>query len=102
MSTSRSPFERSPLSGIAGFVVALVVIYILFKIVGWFVSILYMVAPIIFIASLIIDHKVFLGYAKTLQRLFKRNWIMGHRRYAVEPGALSPGLRLLAGHGPVP
>lgn len=77
MANSRSPFDRSPLSGIGGFLVGLVVLYVLFKLASWFFSLLWWAAPIIFIASLIIDHKVFLGYVGSIKRLFERNWMLG-------------------------
>jgi len=77
MSTSRSPFERSPLGGIGGFIVALVVLYALFKLAGFVFNLLWWAAPVIFIASLVIDHTVFLGYVKSIKKLFDRNWIMG-------------------------
>lgn len=77
MSTSRSPFDRNPLGGIGGFIIGLVLLYALFKLAGWFFTLLWWAAPVIFIASLIIDHKVFLGYVGSIKRLFQRNWIMG-------------------------
>jgi hypothetical protein len=77
MSTSRSPFDRSPLGGIGGFVVGLILLYVLFKLAGWLFSLLWWAGPFIFIASLIIDHKVFLGYIGSIKRLFQRNWVMG-------------------------
>ena len=73
----QSPFDRSPLGGIGGLLIALVVLYLLFRLVGLFFKILWWAAPVIFIASLIIDHRVFLGYLKSIQNLFKRNWIYG-------------------------
>jgi len=77
MAQSRSPFDRSPLGGIGGFIVGLIILYILFKLAGWVLSLLWWAAPIIFIASLIIDHKVFLGYVGSIKRLFEKNWIFG-------------------------
>ncbi|MTB51781.1 hypothetical protein [Lewinella sp. W8] len=77
MASPRSPFDRSPLGGIGGFIIGLVVLYVLFKLASWFFSLLWWAAPIIFIASLIIDHKVFLGYVGSIKRLFERNWLMG-------------------------
>ncbi len=77
MSKSSSPFERSPLGGIGGFLIGLVVLYFLFKLAGWFFTLLWWAAPVIFIASLVIDHKVFLGYVGSIKRLFQRNWILG-------------------------
>ena len=84
MSTSRSPFERSPFNGIVGLLIGVLVIYLLFTGISWAVWLLYKVAWLIFIASLIIDHTVFMGYAKSIGRLFERNWMMG-----LAAGALS-------------
>lgn len=84
MSTSRSPFERSPFNGIVGLLVGILVIYLLFTGISWAVWLLYKVAWLIFIASLVIDHTVFLGYAKSIGKLFERNWMMG-----LAAGALS-------------
>ncbi|WP_020570021.1 hypothetical protein [Neolewinella persica] len=77
MSSPRSPFDRSPLGGIGGFIVGLIILYALFKLAGVFFSILWWAGPFIFIASLIVDHKVFLGYVGSLKRLFQRNWLLG-------------------------
>lgn len=77
MSTSRSPFDKSPFSGIIGLVVGVLIIFVLLNVVGWIISLLYKFAWIIFIASLVIDHTVFLGYVKSIGRLFERNKVMG-------------------------
>ncbi|MFT5997817.1 MAG: hypothetical protein ACI81P_000262 [Neolewinella sp.] len=77
MSSSRSPFDRSPLGGIGGFVVGLILLYVLFKLAWWFFSLLWWAGPFIFIASIIIDRSVFMGYIGSIKRLFERNWMMG-------------------------
>lgn len=77
MSQSRSPFERSPLGGIGGFIIGLVVLYVLFKLASFVFSLLWYAAPLIFVASLIIDHTVFLGYVKSIKKLFDRSPLMG-------------------------
>jgi hypothetical protein len=77
MSNSRSPFDRSPLGGIGGFIVGLVILYVLYRVAVGVFSLLWWAGPFIFIASLIIDHKVFLGNVGSIKRLFQRNWIMG-------------------------
>jgi len=84
MSTPRSPFERSPFNGIVGLLVGILIIYLLFTGISWAVWLLYKVAWLLFIASLVIDHTVFLGYAKSIGKLFERNWMMG-----LAAGALS-------------
>ncbi len=77
MVSFRSPFERSPVSTAIGIVVALVVLYVLFSIVGWIIALMYRLAPLVLIAALIIDYRVVTGYLKGIQKLFKRNWIYG-------------------------
>ncbi|MCP9234924.1 hypothetical protein [Lewinella sp. JB7] len=77
MASFRSPFERSPLATIGGIIISLVVLYVMFSIVGWVVSLLYKFSWLILIAALIIDYKVVLGFFRALQGLFKRNAIYG-------------------------
>lgn len=77
MSRSSSPFDSNPISGIAGFIVALVVLYLLWNLVGFLYSILSFAAPVMFIASLIIDSSVAKGYFKSIQSLFERKWYYG-------------------------
>ncbi|PHI20661.1 hypothetical protein CEQ90_06310 [Lewinellaceae bacterium SD302] len=67
----------SPFSGIIGILFAVVVFYLLFKLASFVFSILWSLAPLIFLASLIIDHKVFTNYANSIYDLFKRNWMLG-------------------------
>lgn len=77
MFQQRSSASSSPLRGIVGIIVAVVAIYLLIRITGFVFSLIWQAAPIIFIASLIIDHKVFTEYANSVFRLFKRNWLYG-------------------------
>lgn len=77
MSRSRSPFDSNPISGIAGFIIALVVLYVLWNLVGFLYSILSFAAPVMFIASLIIDSSVATGYFKSIKSLFERKWYYG-------------------------
>jgi len=87
MSSSRNPFDRSPFSGIIGLVIGVVLIFVLINLVGFVVSLMYKFSWIILIASLVIDHTVFLGYAKSIGRLFQRNKVMG-----IAAGVLSVAL----------
>lgn len=73
----QQPSNRSPFGGIFGIIVAIAAFYLLFKLAGFVFSILWSLAPVIFLASLIVDHKVFTGYANTVYDLFKRNWMVG-------------------------
>ncbi|WP_116105884.1 hypothetical protein [Lewinella sp. IMCC34191] len=77
MATFRSPFDRSPVGTIIGIVIFVAVLYVLFSIVGWFISLLYRYSWLILIAALIIDYRVVLGYFKGLKRLFERNAVYG-------------------------
>ena len=72
-----SPFERSPLGGIGGLLLALVVLYLLFRLAAFAFKLLWWAGPILFIVSLFIDHRVFLGYFNSIKRLFSRNWVLG-------------------------
>ncbi len=74
---TNSPFERSPLGGIGSLIIGILLLVVLFKLAGFVFGLLKWIAPIIFIASLIIDHKVFLGYVGSIKRLFERNWMYG-------------------------
>lgn len=77
MFRSRSPFDSNPLGGILGFIVALIVLYFLFNLLGFLYNLLWYAAPVMFIASLIIDYTVFTGYLKSIQALFARKWYLG-------------------------
>lgn len=73
----RSPFERSPVGTVVSIVIALVFFYVLFELARFVLSLIWYAAPLIFIASLVIDYKVFVGFLGQLKRLFQRNWILG-------------------------
>lgn len=75
MSQSRSPFNG--VNGILGLLIGVFVLYVIFNIVGWIFWLLYKVGVIFFIASLIIDHTVFTGFANSVKGLWQRNWVMG-------------------------
>ncbi|OAV44872.1 hypothetical protein [Lewinella sp. 4G2] len=77
MSRFRNPLERSPLGTVGSILVALLFFYLLFKLLGFVFSLIWYVAPLIFIASLVIDYKVFVGFLTMLGNLFKKNWIWG-------------------------
>ena len=77
MAQFRSPFERSPLGTFGSIAVALLFFYLLFKLLAFVFQLMWWAAPLILIASLVIDHKVFLGYLKMVGNLFQRNWIYG-------------------------
>ena len=77
MSRFRNPLERSPLGTVGSILLALLFFYLLFKLLGFVFSLIWYIAPIIFIASLVIDHKVFLGFLKMLGNLFQKNWVYG-------------------------
>ncbi len=69
--------SSSPFSGIVGILIAIVFFFVLFKITGMIFWLIWKVAPVVFIASLVIDHKVFTQYVNTVFALFKRNWLYG-------------------------
>ena len=77
MATYRSPFDRSPVGTIVGIVLFLAVLYVMFSIVGWIITLLYKYSWLILIAALIIDYRVVLGYLKGVKRLFDRNPVYG-------------------------
>lgn len=76
MSTNRSyQFSKvNPLVLLVGFVAVIIVLFWLAKKILGIIS---MIAPFLLIASLIINHKVVLGYGKWIVQSFKRNWIFG-------------------------
>ena len=77
MATYRSPFDRSPVGTIIGIVIFVAVLYVMFSIVGWIISLLYKYSWLILIAALIIDYRVVLSYLKGIKRLFDRNPVYG-------------------------
>lgn len=63
----------NPLNTIAAILVGIVIMVGLFYVARFIMRLLWIVAPILFIASLIIDHRVFLGYLRRVRDLFSRN-----------------------------
>lgn len=75
----RRNFEpiRNPFSAVVSVLVMLLVLVGLFFIAKFIFKLLWWVAPLIFIASLIIDVNVFLDYTRWVGRLFRRSIWMG-------------------------
>lgn len=67
----------NPFSSATGIIIAVLFFLLLFYLTKIIFKILWFVSPLLFIASLIIDHTVFLGYAKWIGGLLKRNPIVG-------------------------
>ncbi len=73
-------FEIKPpstLSIILGLAVLILFLFGLFKIASWGYSLLYYASPILLIATLIINHKVVLGYSSWLGQLFRAQPLLG-------------------------
>lgn len=68
---------NSPINAILSVLAMAVILIGLFYLASFLLRILYWAAPFVFIASLIIDHKVFLGYVGWISRLLKRNTLFG-------------------------
>lgn len=66
-----------PFSSIVGILIMVGVILGLYYISKAIFSLLYFVSPILFIATLIIDHKVVLNFGKWLINLTKKNAVLG-------------------------
>ncbi len=73
MSQQQTYSSSNPLRAIMGLVFLVVVLYLVFKVVGFVVSLLWYLVPILFIATLIIDHKVVLDFGKWIGQQFKKN-----------------------------
>ncbi len=69
--------KGSQWGGIVGIVMLAVIIIGLFFVLRGIFNLLYFLAPIMLIATLIIDYKVVLDYIKQLGGLFKRNPLYG-------------------------
>ena len=65
------------MSTITGIIIAVLFFLLLFYLTKIVFTVLWYAAPILFIASLIIDHTVFLGYAKWIGGQLKKNAIVG-------------------------
>ncbi|NJC24960.1 hypothetical protein [Neolewinella antarctica] len=77
MASSNSSTGGSTLRTVGSIMVVLAVVYVIFQVLGFVFDVIIYVAPLLFIASLVIDHQVFLGFLGMLKRLFQRNWIYG-------------------------
>lgn len=64
-------------NGIIGLLIAAAVLFVLINLISWVVSLLYKIAALFFVAAAIIDHTVITDYAKSIYRLFQRNWVLG-------------------------
>jgi hypothetical protein len=69
--------DNNPFSLIIGIVMLAVFFMALFYLARFVFTILYYLSPVLFVAALIIDYKVVLGYLQWLGGLFRRNPIIG-------------------------
>lgn len=75
---NRFPQQRGgQMGGIIGIIVMAVVVIGLFFVVRGIFNLLYFLAPVLLIATLIIDYKIVLNYLKQLVGLFKTNPLYG-------------------------
>lgn len=74
---NRSNSSNSPFSAVTGIIIAVVFFLLLFYLTKIVFTILWYASPVLFIASLVIDHKVFLGYAKWIGAQLKSNPLVG-------------------------
>ena len=75
--TVRRKIEINPLNSLSSILVFILVLFVLFFIARSIFQILYFVAPILLIATLVINHKVVLSYGKWIINLFKTNPLYG-------------------------
>lgn len=68
---------NNPMGMVTGVILAILFFLVLFYLTRIVFRILWFAAPFLFIASLIIDHKVFLGYAKWLGGMLRSNPLVG-------------------------
>ncbi len=75
----RRNFETvtNPFNAIASVLVMVLLVLGLFYLAQFILKLLWWVAPIVFIASLIIDHRVFLNYAHWVGGLLRNRTLMG-------------------------
>ncbi len=66
--------STNPIIGIIGLVLFLIVAFYLVKSVLW---VLGLIAPVLFVLTLIMDHTVVLDYGKWIAKLFKTKWYYG-------------------------
>lgn len=67
----------NPFGSITGIIMAVLFFLVLFYLTKIVFKILWFLSPLLFIASLIIDHTVFLGYAKWIGGMLKSNPLVG-------------------------
>ena len=75
-SNNNAPVSN-PLNVVLSVLAMAVILIGLFYLASFVLKILYWAAPFLFIASLIVDHKVFLGYVGWIGKLLKRNALVG-------------------------
>lgn len=66
--------NSNPIIGIIGLVLFLIVAFYLVKSIFW---VLGLIAPVLFILTLIMDHTVVTDYLKWIVKLFKQKWYLG-------------------------
>ena len=74
---ARSSSGRSSLEYVVGVVISIIILVLLFRLAIFIFKLLWMIAPLAIVASVIIDRSVFLGFVGTLKRLWQRNWVTG-------------------------
>lgn len=67
----------NPLNSIAGIIILIVAILGFFFLAKIVLKLLWMIAPVLLIAAVIMDYKVVLGFVTWVIDLFKRNVLMG-------------------------
>ncbi len=67
----------NPFRAILGLIVVVAIFYVLFKIVGFAIQLLWYLVPVLFIATLIVDHKVVVNYGKWIGQQFKTDATRG-------------------------
>lgn len=72
-----TPQPQNPFSSLWSLLLVAAVIAVLFYVIKGLVSLLYMVAPFLLIAALLINHKVVLNYANQLVETFKVDILKG-------------------------
>lgn len=69
--------KTNPVNLVIGILIMVAIFYGLFKLTQWLFTLLYYVAPLLLIATLIIDINVVKEYIQTLGKLVKRNTPLG-------------------------
>ncbi len=74
MLNQRKNYRANPLMGVLTLVISIVIIYFLVKGLFYLAS---WAMPILAIATLIINHNVYLDFGKFISNIFKENWVLG-------------------------